>query len=52
VRNRHELGQGSVAERRMVWTADVHHLELDGLMVAVSLLSEEHLQLNPSHRGA
>jgi hypothetical protein len=36
----------------MVGTADVHHLEPDGLAVAVSLLPEENLQLHLAQRGA
>jgi hypothetical protein len=36
----------------MVWTVDVHHHEPDRLVVAVALLFEENLQLDPSHRGA
>jgi hypothetical protein len=36
----------------MVGTADVHHLELDGLAAAVPLLSEENLQLHLAQRGA
>jgi hypothetical protein len=36
----------------MVGTADVHHLEPDGLTVAVSLLPEENLQLHLAQRGA
>jgi hypothetical protein len=48
----HELGQGWTAKQRMVGTADVHHLEPDGLTVVVSFLPEENLQLNPTQRGA
>jgi hypothetical protein len=43
MRDSHALGQGWTAEQRVVGTADVHHLELDGLAVAVPLLSEENL---------
>jgi hypothetical protein len=32
----------------MVGTADVHHLEPDGLVVAVTFLPEENLQLHPA----
>jgi hypothetical protein len=35
----------------MVRTADVHHLEPDGLATAVSFLPEENLQLHPAQRG-
>jgi hypothetical protein len=36
----------------MVRTADVHHLEPDGLAAAISLLPEENLQLHLAQRGA
>jgi hypothetical protein len=36
----------------MVGTADVHHLEPDGLAAAVSFLFEENLQLHHAQRGA
>jgi hypothetical protein len=32
-----------MAKQRMVWTADVHHLKPDRLVVAVALLFEENL---------
>jgi hypothetical protein len=41
-----------MAKQRMVGTADVHHLEPDGLAVAISFLPEENLQLHPAQRGA
>jgi hypothetical protein len=43
MRHYHELGQGWTAKQRMVGTADVHHLEPDGLAVAISFLPEENL---------
>jgi hypothetical protein len=36
----------------MVGTADVHHLEPDGLTVAVPFLSKENLQLHLAQKGA
>jgi hypothetical protein len=33
----------------MVWTAEVHHLEPDGLAVVVALLPKQQIHLNPSH---
>jgi hypothetical protein len=36
----------------MVGTADVHHLETDGLASTVSFLPEENLQLHLALRGA
>jgi hypothetical protein len=39
----HELGQGWSAKQRVVGTADVHHLEPDGLAAAIPLFSEENL---------
>jgi hypothetical protein len=50
VQDRHELGQSGAAEQRMVQTAEVHHLELDRLTAEIVFLSEQHLQLDPSHR--
>jgi hypothetical protein len=41
-----------MAKQRVVGTADVHHLEPDGLAAAISLLSEENLQLHLAQRGA
>jgi hypothetical protein len=52
MRHRHELGQCWAAKQCMVRTTDVHHLELDGLAVAILLLPKENLQLHPAHRGA
>jgi hypothetical protein len=52
MRDGHELGQGWTAKQRVVGTADVHHLELDGLAVAIPLLSSENLQLHLAQRGA
>jgi hypothetical protein len=49
VRNRHELSQGRTTEQRMVWTVEVHHLELDRLTAVVVFFSEQHLQLDSSH---
>jgi hypothetical protein len=48
----HEFGQSRAAKQRVVRAADVDHLELDKLTVAVALLPEQHFQLNPSHGGA
>jgi hypothetical protein len=49
VRHHHELGQGRTTKQRMVWAVMVHHLEPDWFTAKIFLLSEHHLQLDPSH---